>query len=63
MPQPSYIGSGTTPKKGDTWLILVAKRLGAIQNGLGAPNQANNPERKDTWRELYSKILAAENGL
>ncbi len=63
MPQPSYIGSGAVPQTGDTRLFLLAKRLGAIQNGLASPNSGNNPKPNDTVWMLRRKIVKAKAGL
>ena len=62
MSQPTYIGSGTTPKMGDTKLILLTKILGAIQNN-GGSSSANDPKRSDTVYRLRRKIVRARAGI
>jgi hypothetical protein len=58
MPEPAYIGSGTSPRNTDTRLVRWTKMLGRYQNLDGA-DPTNNPKRTDTLRRIKLKLLRA----
>lgn len=62
MPEPSFLGDGTTQRRSDTRWLVTAKWLGVFQNLPGAL-PANNPRRSDGLRVLREKINCALNGV
>lgn len=62
--QPSFLSDFATARRDASRWTILAKWLGAIQNGLGAAALAsNNPKRHDTRWVLLEKINAAKAGI
>jgi len=62
--QPSFLSDGATARLDASRWTILAKWLGAIQNGLGGGAlSANNPSRVDSRYVLLKKINAAKAGV
>lgn len=64
MAKPSFFGDGHNQRRSDPERVVYCKKLGEVQDGLGASAlAANDPQHNDTIRILTQKWLCALNGV